>query len=341
MACLHLQSGQKWKAAVWNWWVLKWIEQQIALLWNSVRADIRNNVSSQKEVNVFNSIDGWVYWKKIKTPNIEQWAFFSSFQYANSELTYDNFSKWLEWIKNWDRWMYLVPKRTVNAKWKEVRSVVPAEISWNVTVVPWILTNNNKENQKQKMAKAHDDRINEYVQAFNDYKNWDKKAITKVSSMLASDLAMHTQDDDFRRKVDIQKPSGAVFKWIVKQEVLNWEDYQIEWISPEVQWLLEKEWITLWEWRNEAIKNYYATMSDYEMELNALWEMNNSIINRLMEWDMSDDLKADLIDFVDAIYNIDNRISTPWEYDSMNQWPNAFDIYSSMSEIDEQTTCKL
>ena len=64
----------------------------------------------------------------------------------------------------------------------------------------------------------------------------------------------------------------------------------------------------------------------------------------MMSWERDDWLKDDIIDFVDAIYNIDMWLMTSWEYESLNSWDthwSAINYSAAMDESNEQTTCKL
>ena len=361
------------KRAEWNWEMLEWLKRQIAFKWNDIRDKVRDELDDDiKSINKFNRIDWWVYWKQIKTPNVNQWAMFSSFQVANNELTYESFIKWNSLLKNWDRWMYLIPTKTIDSKWKEVRSLIPAKVSWNTKNISWVLTANNENNKKQRIIAEHDKRMNEYLRAFDVYKTsmWkkQKQKMLKIFDMLDSDIARYTQDEDFKRKVDIQKPSWQLIKWQVWQEILspNWEISLINW--ELANWKYTNEYYTqekifdvfnIQEWNlGEAIRNrlpirkFYATSSDYEYEINELWKKKDAIINRLTSLEYSDDLKNDLIDFVDTIYSIDHGWTTPWIYDLDNSeiypedfdvtfWAPSIDISSAMQETDDQTSCKL
>ena len=356
--------------AEWNWEMLNWLKRQIAFKWNEIRDKVKKWMDTDiKSINKFNKVDWWVYWKQIKIPLIEQSAMFTSFQVADSELTYETFTKWNKYLRNWDRWMFLIPTKTIDSKWKEVWTLKPAKIKWDTEERAWVLTVNNKNNKNQRIQKEIDKRIHEYSNAFDKYKNWDTKALLEISSMLASDLAYHTQDEDFQKKIDQHKFIRAQVwtsnrKYLMPEQnfpTLDPTQYLINnrytqfWnqIKPNGTSFMYKTHNLVWEnWEVDAVELWdqehendidvtqpvmtWWTSID-EFESNLLWTKKNSIIRRLVEWNITDDLRDDLIDFVNTIYSIDYWLTTVWQYESMNSWETNWSAILSPYTLNDKS----
>jgi hypothetical protein len=97
--------------------------------------------------------------------------------------------------------------------------------------------------------------------------------------------------------------------------------YQLEEATSQdlLPLLLAKEWSVLDAIPTQnPIRRFYTASTDYEYEINQLWLDYQSIRNRLAQWDKSDSLRNDLVDFISAIYNIDYGLLTAWQYEAEN-----------------------
>ena len=128
------------KYAVWVWRMINWLKREIAYFWDRNYEAIRDMIKDPKSAAKFSKINWWVYWQQISRPNIPDWALFTSFQSANKRISYETLTKSESALKNWDRWMFLVPDKIIK-NWKEMWYAKPAKITWEVKNIPWILSN--------------------------------------------------------------------------------------------------------------------------------------------------------------------------------------------------------
>jgi hypothetical protein len=129
-------------------------------------------------------------------------------------------------LKDWNRWMFFNVKKTINAKWKEVYTVVPAEVTWNKEYKPWILTSWKDQTKGEKKFDTISKRLNEYWQAFTAYQQaqWEeqtKNALSQLVNMINTDLAAHVQEEDLYTPREVSTYS---------------------WLSVDPEWL-KKFWI--------------------------------------------------------------------------------------------------
>ena len=129
------------KYAIWNWRMLKWIQKDIALRWDKNNKKIKKVAKAKWLMYDYNMVNGWVYWKTMNIPNIRWWILFTSTNAANSQVTFNNMLNAYKDLRDWHKWKFFNYKKSIDSKWKEVRSLVPAEIEWKQTIREWILNN--------------------------------------------------------------------------------------------------------------------------------------------------------------------------------------------------------
>lgn len=207
------------KMAEWNWTLLKWIQIEIAQFFDKYKGSMEIDESNEKD---YESLAWWVYGKEVNTPNIPSWSFFTSVNASQSKYSFELLSKSNKALKDWSRWMFFNVKKTINAKWKEVYTVVPAEVTWNKEYKPWILTSWKDQTKGEKKFDTISKRLNEYWQAFTAYQQaqWEeqtKNALSQLVNMINTDLAAHVQEEDLYTPREVS--------------TYNWLDVDPEWLK--------------------------------------------------------------------------------------------------------------
>lgn len=126
--------------AVWNWNVLKNVQMSIAMWWQQNRSKIDYKSLEPELKAIYKQINWWTFWRKVSIPKITWWNLFWSYISADSKISFDRLKDSVQKLREWWKWMFYNYKKTINAKWKEVRSLVPAEITWDEKIEEWILS---------------------------------------------------------------------------------------------------------------------------------------------------------------------------------------------------------
>ena len=367
----------------WDTKLLDWIKKQLAQFIDKYDTLLKDKAEWDfDDMKVYNKISWWVYGKTIKTPNIESWAYFTSSNSSHKKYSFENLAKADDELKNWHRWMFLVPKKTINAKWQEVYTASPAEITRDVKNIPGVLNNNKQDNIDSRKREMVNNRSVEYSKAFSEYQSsWSKESLNNLLDMLETDIMLNSKDEVLsnRREVSTYNWLYVDPEWLKKFWIDRIDDSVIsaamalayrqapirdaDWhIIPDsdqnnlaqtllniFSWRTDSEWnpITssdigkiiktrVLRW-NDVVAWSENTINSYEELIpNALWTMYQSIQDRLEQWDRSDTLRKDLIDFANNINSIDLKMESVWQNEQDKMYTKDM-----MIEVDEQTTCKL
>ena len=291
------------KYSEWYWKIISWLATQIWIYWDKlkdrtyqdkktkeIKPLIEYNSLWEKEKKAYDSINWRVYWKKITIPNIKELTIFTSRNSANSKVTYANMIKANKELKDWYAGWFYNYKKTVDSKWNVVRSVVPADITWNVIVKPWILTN-EEEKINNKLERDARRRINLFDAAFDDF---------KISGDPTAILALF---DNMIEKFNLDNPAD-----------LNNKDKKIQTHFEKWTWIYELvNWSTwTWVWSTREVT-----------ENNLLWDMKDYIRDQLEKKNTDDWLRGDLLAFINILNDIYSWTTT-WNLISylMEEWSN-------------------